>query len=590
QTLKLAAGASAEVSGSVTIKNPQLWGPPPSQRPNLYRAVTTVYQKETIIDRYETPFGIRSIRFDPDQGLLVNGELVRIQGVNLHHDLGALGAANHTRAAERQLEILQELGCNAIRLAHNPPAPEFLDLTDRMGFLVIDEVFDSWERKKTPHDFHLIFPDWQEADARSFVRRDKNHPSVILWSFGNEVGEQYTDTAGAALAKKLSAIVKDEDPSRLTTASMNYAKPHMPFPASMDLISLNYQGEGIRDAPAYAHLQGIKTSPLYPAFHETFPEKGIISSETAAALSTRGTYLFPVTEGISSPISDNIGGDPEAGFVSAYELYTANFGSSADKVFGSQDRHPFVAGEFVWSGFDYLGEPTPYYLSRSSYFGIVDLAGFKKDRFYLYQARWRPELPMVHILPHWNWPDRLGQPTPVHVFTSGDAVELFLNGKSLGKKQKGDYEYRLRWDEVVYEPGELKAVAYKAGELWAETSVKTTGPPAKLIAEADRTEIRADGQDLSFISVKILDPNGLFVPTANNEVEFSIEGPAELIATDNGDPTDMTAFPSAGRKAFNGLALGIVRTQPGKAGPITVTVTSPGLDPTTLVLQSRPLH
>jgi len=415
-TLKIQAGKSEKAMASTIIKNPLLWGPPPTQPPNLYKAVTRLQVDGKLMDTYETTFGIRSIGFDANRGVIVNGEPIKIKGVNQHHDLGALGAAFNIRAAERQLEILKELGCNAIRMAHNPPAPELLDLTDKMGFLVIDEIFDSWERKKTPHDFHLIFPDWYEADARSFVRRDKNHPSVILWSFGNEVGEQYIGEEGAGVSKHLSEIIKDEDPSRPTTASMNYAKPDMPFPASMDVVSLNYQGEGIRDAPAYSHLEGIKTSPLYPAFHEKFPEKMIVSSETAAALSSRGTYLFPVAEGISSPISKGIGGDRETGYVSAYELYTANFGSSADKVFSSQDRHTFVAGEFVWAGWDYLGEPTPYYQSRSSYFGIIDLAGFKKDRYYLYQSRWRPDLPMIHILPHWNWPDRIGKITPHSCF------------------------------------------------------------------------------------------------------------------------------------------------------------------------------
>ncbi len=341
------------------------------------------------------------------------------------------------------------MGTNAIRMAHNPPAPELLELTDKMGFLVVNEVFDVWERKKRPLDFHLIFPDWHEQDLRALIRRDRNNPSVIMWSFGNEVGEQYTEEEGAALANRLHNIVKEEDTTRPTTASMNYAKPHMPFPGSMDVISLNYQGEGIRDAPAYADLQGIRTSPLYPAFHEAFPDKVILSSENAAALSSRGEYLFPVAEGISAPVRDGLGGDPKTKQFSAYELYTAPFGSSADKVFGSLDRHPYVAGGFVWSGWDYLGEPTPYYEARSSYFGVIDLAGFKKDRFYLYQANWRPDFPMAHILPHWTWPERVGEVTPVHVFTSGDEAELFLNGKSLGRKKKGKYEYRLRWDEVT---------------------------------------------------------------------------------------------------------------------------------------------
>lgn len=570
------------------LSNPKLWGPPPKQKPNRYLAVHKVILDGQVIDTYETPFGIRSLDFDPTRGLLVNGEHIRIQGVNQHHDLGALGAAFNRRAAERQLEVLRELGCNAIRMAHNPPAPELLELTDQMGFLVVNEIFDVWERKKTPLDFHLIFPDWYEQDLRAWVRRDRNHPSVIAWSYGNEVGEQYTDVAGAELSSTLRDIIKEEDPTRPTTASMNFAKPHMPFPGPVDLINLNYQGEGIRDAPAYAHLKGITTPPLYPAFRDSFPEKVIISSETAAAVSSRGTYLFPVAEGHSAPVEDGAGGDPASMFVSAYELYTAPFGASADKVFRSQDKHPFVAGEFVWSGWDYLGEPTPYYHARSSYFGIIDLAGFPKDRYYLYQSRWRPELPFVHILPHWNWPERSGKLTPVHIFTTGDEVELFLNGKSLGRKQKTDY--RLRWDEVLYEAGELKAVAYKDGKLWAEGVRKTTGSPQQLVMIADRSNINADGTDLAFIRIEVRDQDGLLVPTADNDISFSLTGAGEIVATDNGDPTDLVAFPSSNRKAFNGLALAIVRSKKDVAGSIVITATSPGLAPASLELGSDKLE
>lgn len=586
-SLKVSSEGKREVETSVTIKNPLLWQPLPSQKQNLYVAVTRLYSNGKIIDEYETQFGIRSLQFDPEKGVLVNGKAIRIQGVNQHHDLGALGAAFNKRAAERQLEILREMGCNAIRLSHNPPAPELLDLTDKMGFLVIDEVFDCWERGKTPLDFHLIFPDWYEADTRSFIRRDKNHPSIIAWSFGNEVGEQYTADSGAVIAKKLYDIVKEEDNTRLATASMNYAKPDMPFPIVLDVISLNYQGEGIRDAPAYAHLRGIKTSPLYPAFHEKFPGKLIWSSETASTLSTRGTYIFPVFSGISAPVSDSTGGDPKNKFVSAYELYTAQFGASPDKVFASQDKHPYVAGEFVWSGFDYLGEPTPYYSARSSYSGIVDLAGFKKDRFYLYQSRWRPDYKMAHILPHWNWPGRIGQITPVHVFTSGDEGELFLNNKSLGRKKKGPYEYRLQWDSVVYEPGELKVITYKNGLKWAEDIVKTTGEAYKIKLVADRHSISADGKDLSFITVEIKDKNGLSVPDANNDLKFSIEGPGEIVATDNGDPSSLVSFASKERKAFYGLALIIVRSQKGKTGNIKITATSPGLKNAILTIDAK---
>lgn len=570
----VAANSSTRVNGATSLAHPQLWGPPPTQRPNRYVAVTTVSRGGRVVDRHETPFGIRSVRFDANQGLIVNGERVVIRGVNNHHDLGALGAAFNTRAAQRQLEIMREMGANAVRMSHNPPAPELLELTDRMGFLVVDEIFDSWERKKTPLDFHLVFKDWHEPDLRSMLRRDRNHPSIIAWSVGNEVGEQYTGEAGAAIARRLHAIVREEDPTRPTTNAMNWAKPDMPLSAVFDVIGLNYQGEGIRDTPQFEGTERIRTKPQYPAFHARFPDKAIVSTETASALSSRGAYLFPVTKETSAPVRDGRGGDSKTHQVSAYELHAVDFGSSADKVFASLDRHPYVAGEFVWTGFDYLGEPTPYYDSRSSYSGIVDLAGFPKDRFYLYQSRWRPDLPMVHLLPHWTWPGREGQVTPVHVFTSGDEAELFVNGKSHGRRKKGPYEYRLRWDDVVYQPGELRVQAYKDGKPWAQASTRTAGEAAKLELQPDRREIHGDGTDLSFVTVRVLDHDGRPVPYAASRIAFSVDGPAEIVATDNGDPTDMTAFPSHERHAFNGLALVIVRAMPGQTGTVTVRAQS----------------
>jgi beta-galactosidase len=586
-SISIGGGKQGTIKQTAVLKNPELWGPLPAQKPNMYKVVTTILAGGRPIDQYETPLGIRIVEFHPKDGLLVNGEKIIIKGVNQHHDLGALGAAFNKKAARRQLEILRDMGCNAIRMAHNPPAPGLLELTDCMGFLVLNEIFDVWERKKTPLDFHLIFPDWYEADIRSFIRRDRNHPSVIAWSFGNEVGEQYTGDEGAALAEKLYNIVREEDPTRAATLSVNFAKPGSAIAAVGDIINLNYQGEGIRNAPAYAHLQGIRTDPLYSAFHEAYPGRTIISSETASALSSRGTYLFPVFEGISAPVGNGQGGDPVKQHVSAYELYTAPFGSSADKVFATQDRHPFVAGEFVWTGWDYLGEPTPYYGARSSYSGIIDLAGFKKDRFYLYQSRWRPELPVVHILPHWNWPERKGKVTPVHLFTSGDEAELFLNGKSLGRKKKKAFEYRIRWDDVLYEPGELKAVAYKNGLLWADKVVKTTGKPAQLKASADSYHIKPDGDDLVFITVQVADEEGLTVPVADNEVTFSISGPGELIATDNGDPACMTVFRSPVRNAFNGLVLAIIKAKKGESGTISVRAESNDLKPVTVDVYSK---
>lgn len=583
----IVAGKSNKVKGSITLANPKLWGPPPTQLPNLYKEVTTLLLDGRPIDEYETTFGIRSLEFNPDKGIFVNGEHIQIKGVNQHHDLGALGAAFNVRAAERQLEILHEMGCNAIRMSHNPPAPELLELTDKMGFLVFDEIFDSWERKKTPHDFHLIFPDWYEPDTRSFIRRDRNNPSVIIWGMGNEVGEQYTAEAGSAVGQRIYDIIKEEDPTRPITSAMNYAKPDMELPKVLDIISLNYQGEGIRQAPEFEGTDRIRTKPQYDAFHKQFPDKLILSSETASAFSSRGVYLFPVSKELSAPVRDGRGGDSNIQQVSSYELHAVDFGSTADKVFGSIERHPFVAGEFVWTGWDYIGEPTPYYESRSCYSGIIDLAGFKKDRFYIYQSHWRPELPMAHILPHWNWNKRISKVTPVHVFTSGDEAELFLNGKSLGRKKKEQYEYRLRWDDVIYEPGELKVIAYKNGKKWAEDVVKTTKEATKLVASADHEIIKADGKDLAFITVKITDIDGLLVPRSNNMIEFSIEGPGEIVATDNGDPTNMESFLSLKRNAFNGLYLVMVRSKASERGEIIVSVKSTKLENTHVKIKSN---
>ena len=587
----LPAGGQETVRGSVVMPRPKLWGPPPTQQPNRYVAVTKVMQEGRVIDTYETRFGIRELRFDPARGVIVNGEHIPLRGVNQHHDLGALGAAFNLRAAERQLELLRELGCNAVRMSHNPPAPELLELTDRLGFLVVDESFDVWELKKTPLDFHLIFPDWHEPDMRALVRRDRNHPSVIMWSIGNEVGEQYTGAAGAAVAKRLHDIVREEDPTRPTTTAMNWAKPDMPLPAAVDIVSLNYQGEGIRQEPEFEGTDRIRTPPQYPRFRDKFPDKVIISSETASAFSSRGVYLFPVSPMISAPVRDGRGGDSVNHHVSAYELHAVDFGSTADKVFGSLARHPFVAGQFVWTGWDHLGEPTPYYTSRSSYCGIIDLAGFRKDRFYLYQSVWRPDHPLAHILPHWTWPERVGQVTPVHVFTSGDTAELFLNGRSLGRKFKGQYEYRLRWDEVVYEPGTLEVVAYKDGKEWARDTMRTAQAAAALELKPDRATIAADGRDLAFVTVRVTDANGLTVPRADHPLQFKIEGPGEIVATDNGDPTSFEPFQRPARKAFSGLCLVIVRGVPGQSGTIRLTATGDGLAAgSTVITTVNPAH
>jgi beta-galactosidase len=566
-TVSVPAGGKKSVDGSTTVRQPLLWGPAP-QKPNMYVAVTTLSVNKAVIDTYETPFGIRSVTYDANKGVLVNEKPVRVFGTNNHGDYGSLGAAYNARATERQLEMLQELGNNALRTSHNPPTPELLDMADHMGFMVVDEIFDCWNIEKRPNDFHLIFPDWHEPDLRAFIRRDRNHPSIIAWSFGNELPEQST-AVGGATAKILRDIIAEEDPTRPNTAAMNNAGPGSPLADTVDIISLNYQGEG----------HGLSTNGSFGRFHAAYPNKLIWSSESASTLSTRGTYIFPVTPGNNAIVGPGSGGDAVALQVSAYELYAPSWGSSPDKVFEAQDRHPYVAGEFVWTGWDYLGEPTPYdEQARSSYFGIIDLAGFKKDRFYLYQARWRPDFAMAHILPHWTWPDRVGEVTPVHVFSSGDEAELFVNGKSAGKKKRGKYESRFRWDDVVYQPGNVSVVVYKEGKHWAVDTKTTVGEAKALTLKADRAEIRGDGLDLSFVTLAVVDGNGNTVPRASDEITFSVSGPGQIVSTDNGDPADMTAFPSLTRKAFSGLALAVVRANKGASGDITVTASAKGLE------------
>lgn len=564
----------------MAITAPRLWD---IASPNRYVVVTTVLRDGQVVDRLETPFGIRSITFDAARGFLLNGRPVRLQGVCLHSDFGALGTAINERAIERQLEILREMGCNAIRTSHNPPAPEFLDACDRMGFLVVDEAFDCWQKGKGRHDYHRLFADWHEADLRALIRRDRNHPSVIMWSLGNEVIEQWRGDGvmGWQWAAPLLGIAKEEDRTRPTTGAFNNPVCGFNgFQTAFDVFGYNYQ------------------IGSYASFREAFPSIPLYGSETASALSSRGEYFFPVSDVKTDPVS-------RSNFqVSSYDLFAAPWATTPEEEWRAGDAVPGYAGEFVWTGFDYLGEPTPYnddatnllnfsdvaeaekmakqlaelgrisVPSRSSYFGIVDLAGFPKDRFFLYQSRWRPDHPMAHILPHWTWPGREGQVTPVHVYTSGDEAELFLNGRSLGRKRKGAGEFRLRWDDVRYEPGELRIVAYKDGKRWAEAAQRTAGPAAALELSPDRTTLRADGKDLAFISVAIRDAAGTHVPRANSAVRFSVEGPGEIIATDNGDPTSFESFQSPNRRAFNGRALVIVRTHAGKSGRVIVRADS----------------
>jgi beta-galactosidase len=482
------------------------------------------------------------------------------------------------------------MGANAIRTSHNPPAPELLDLTDRMGLLVMDELVDVWKTAKVKNDYSHLYDEWYEKDLRALIRRDRNHPSVILWSTGNEVREQKLPE-GAAMSARHTAIAHDEDPTRPVTGGHNNpAAGTNGYQKSFDVFGYNYHIE------AYARHRAA--NPTLPA----------LASETSSAVSSRGEYFFPVSD------------DPASGRanfqVSSYDLYSPRWGISPDAQFRALEQAPFMAGEFVWTGFDYLGEPTPYNRdatnllnfsepaeqrrmqaelkelgairvpSRSSYFGIVDLAGFKKDRFYLYQAHWRPDLPMAHLLPHWTWPERVGQVTPVHVYTSGDEAELFLNGRSLGRKKKEALTYRLRWDDVQYQPGELKVIAYKAGRRWATDTRKTAGPAAALQLQVDRARLAADGLDLSFVTVRVLDRDGQLVPRAKDRVRFSLSGPGEIVATDNGDATSHVSFQAKEREAYNGLVLAIVRARPGAPGRLTLKAEADGLAPAQVVIET----
>jgi beta-galactosidase len=587
--LKQPENLSAFISGcdkhhfrfDIKIDKPVLWD---IENPELYRVIVTVKDESGVADICQADYGFRSLLFTPREGFYLNGKRVEIKGVCNHHDLGALGAAFNLSAAQRQLEILKEMGCNAIRTSHNPPAPGLLDLCDRMGFLVEDEAFDAWRIGKKPKDYHLIFNDWHEEDLRAMVKRDRNHPSVIIWSIGNEVPDQ----RNPALAESLKRIVKSEDYTRpVTSGCDNPASGTNGFQKTLDLFGINYR------LGSYKAFFSLKDNDNLP-FH---------SSESASTVSSRGEYFFPVVQG---DLNNNLPGNGTFQ-VSSYDLAYPAWATTPDQQWEMLDKYPATLGEFVWTGFDYLGEPTPYSFditdikkisnerrreeamkwleklgaqeipSRSSYFGIMDLAGFRKDRFWLYQSRWIPDLPMAHILPHWNWPERKGLVTPVFVYTSGDEAELFLNGKSLGRKKKGQYEYRLRWDDVIYQPGELKVIAYKDGSEWAEDVMKTAGKAYQLNMSSNKTGLKPDGNDLAFITVRVEDKNNILVPRSSNNVKFSIDGPGQIVAVDNGDATSHDSFQSDNRKAYNGMCLVIVKAEKGKAGIITVKGESRGL-------------
>ena len=562
------------ITQKLEVEEPRLWF---TDRPALYVARTTV-ETENGTDVYDTPFGFRDLEWRED-GFYLNGWKTFLKGVCLHHDAGVLGAAWNEDAWVRRLQKLREMGCNAIRTSHNPPAPELLDLCDRMGFLVMDELTDTWTWPKKENGYATLFDQWALKDLTALIHRDRNHPSVILWSIGNECGEQ-GDPSRWWIPQMLTDLCHQEDPTRLTTAGNdNPWAASQPYAGTIDVYGFNYKPH------------------LYEEFVRTHPGQPVIGSETASCISTRGYYRFPVEQDKSK------GWDMNPPFqVSSYDLYAPAWASKADYEWMYEDQVPQCAGEFVWTGYDYLGEPTPFNLdpsvltnfhteeekeaykklvagwgqtisdvplpSRSSYFGIIDLAGFPKDRFYQYQARWQPQLPMAHILPHWTWPDREGQVTPVHVYSSGDEAELFVNDKSYGRIKRDGY--RFVWDNVVYEPGTVDVIVYKDGREWARDIVKTAGKPARLQASIDYA-----GEELTYVTIDVVDKNGILVPDAADLLSFSIQGPAQIVGTDAGDPTSHVPFYRPSLPAFHGKASAIVR-RTGE-GPVTLRCTAKGL-------------
>jgi beta-galactosidase len=555
----------------IKINNPNLWS---VDKPYLYKIINRLYdisskKNKKLLDEYTTPLGIRYFNFDADKGFSLNGKYMKILGVCNHHDLGSLGAAINTRALERQLQILKAMGCNGIRTSHNPPAPELLDLCDKMGFIVMDEAFDCWEWKKAKYDYHLYFKEWHKRDLEDQVLRDRNHPSVMIWSIGNEIPQQ-GDTSALRLAPELAGIVHSLDKTRpITTANDHPNKGNKIIQSgAIDLIGYNYHEFD------------------YAKFHERYPGKKFIATETTSGLETRGHYDMP-SDSIrvwpsryDKPFTE---GNPDNS-VSAYDNVRPAWGSTHEPTWKVIKKYDFLSGMFIWTGFDYMGEPTPYsWPSRSSYFGIIDLAGFPKDIYYMYQSEWTNKT-VLHIFPHWNWEP--GKVIDVWAYyNNADEVELFLNGKSVGVKKKTGDDLHVMW-RLKYEPGTLKAVSRKNGKIVLIREIHTAGKPAKIELIADRKNIKADGKDLSFITVKVLDKDGNLVPNADNLVNFKINGVGFIASVDNGDEVSHDPFKASYRKAFNGLALAIVQAKE-KAGNITFTATADGLQGAKVVLQVK---
>ncbi|MFV9552265.1 DUF4982 domain-containing protein [Algibacter sp. PT7-4] len=564
-SLKSNTSFENQFTQNIEVKNPKLWSP---ETPYLYTAKMQLYENNVLKDEITQRFGIREIKYEANKGFSLNGEIRKFKGVCLHHDLGPLGTAINKAALRRQLTILKDMGCDAIRSSHNMPSLEQLELCDEMGFMFLAESFDEWAKPKVENGYNRFFEEYAERDIVNLVRATRNHPSIVMWSSGNEVPDQW-GAGGVKRAKWLQDIFHREDPTRPVTVGMDQVKATMEsgFGSLLDVPGLNYR----------VHL--------YEEAYEKFPQGFILGSETASTVSSRGIYKFPVVEAKMKQYDDFQS--------SSYDLEACSWSNIPDEDFVLQDDKHWVIGEFVWTGFDYLGEPTPYdesWPSRSSYFGISDLAGLPKDRFYLYRSRWNTKDETLHILPHWNWKGREGETTPVFVYTNYDSAELFVNGKSMGiqKKNKSTPQnrYRLMWMDVKYEPGTLKVVAFnKEGKSVSEREIHTAGKPYKIVLNPDRKTIQANGKDLSFVEVSVVDKYGTPCPTATNQLKFEVKGAGTYRAACNGDATSLELFHLPTMKLFSGKLVVLVQST-NQSGNIELSVVGNGLKSGNLKLSS----
>lgn len=540
------------------VERPKLWSP---ETPVLYKAVSKIYSGDTLLDTYSTRFGIRTIEYIADKGFYLNGKRRKFQGVCNHHDLGPLGAAINVAALRHQLTLLKEMGCDAIRTSHNMPAPELVELCDEMGFMMMLEPFDEWDIAKCDNGYHRFFNEWAEKDMVNMLRQYRNNPCVVMWSIGNEVPTQWSPE-GYKVAKFLQDICHREDPTRPVTCGMDQVKSVLAngFAAMLDIPGLNYR----------AHL--------YDEAYERLPQNIILGSETSSTVSSRGVYKFPVERKAGAMYDDHQS--------SSYDLEYCNWSNIPDIDFARAEDHEWTIGQFVWTGFDYLGEPSPYdtnaWPNHSSMFGIIDLASIPKDRYYLYRSVWNKEAETLHILPHWNWEGREGEKTPVFVYTNYPSAELFINGKSYGRQTKhknGTVEnrYRLMWHDAVYQPGEVRVVAYdEQGNPVAEKTVRTAGKPHHIELVTDRSSLQADEKDLAYVTLRIVDKDGNLCPNDGRLVSFKVKGAGKYRASANGDPTCLDLFHKPEMHAFGGMLTVIVQSGE-KTGEIELQATAKGI-------------